>query len=260
MIVKGIALTALVASTPLALFATQEPAAGSQAPQAVERSLEQDKAAERRAADEVQRSKQNLQRARAELHAAQQELGVLQKQLDAALDRLDSSVEPQRERNCSPSRNRMLMSHFQWLRDQGHRQRAGDALSKVVKQVGDDTSRLNSVAWDLMTEKETAGKFDDVALALMQRLEQVRNTSSDKRHRRVDHNHLDTAALANFLNGKVAAAITLQQQAIARGGNSDDYRRRLRTYEAAQIAVAKANRGVALPTATMIAANEEDEE
>jgi len=152
----------------------------------------------------------------------------------------------------------MLMSHYQWMRDQGHQQRASGALAKVVEQVGDDAGRLSSVARDLMTDKETAGKFDDVALALTQHMGQVK--SADKRRSRIDHNHLDTAALANFLNGKVEAAIKLQEQAIAKGGNGDDFRRRLRTYEAAQVALAKVNRGVALPAATMVAANDEDEE
>jgi hypothetical protein len=258
MIIKGIALTALVASTPLALFATQDPIHATEAPAAAAQQAEKSQAEARRIEAELQSAKDNLRRARAELRAAQQDLTLLGKQLHAALDRLDGTVEPQPERNCSPSRNRMLMSHFQWLRDQGHQQRAGDALAKVVKQVGDDANRLNSVAWDLMTDKETAGKFDDVALALTQRLEQVQTADKGKRH--IDHNHLDTAALANFLNGQVDAAVRLQQQAIAKGGNGDDFRRRLRTYEVAQAALAKAARAVALPTATMVAANEEDEE
>ncbi len=258
MIIKGIALTALVASTPLALFATQDPLR-SESKQALEQKAEKDNAETRRLAAELKRSKLNVQRARTELQAAQKDLTVLRRQLNAALDRLDGTFEQKRERNCSPSRNRMLMSHYQWTRDQGHTKRANNVLTKVVKQVGDDTARLNSTAWGLMTDKDTAGKFDDVALALTQRLEQVR--AADKRRRgRVDYNHLDTAALANFLNGKVQTAIKLQQDAIAKGGKSDDFRRRLRTYEAAQVALTKATRGVALPAATMIASNQEDEE
>lgn len=258
MIIKAIALTALVASTPLALFATQDPAS-AESKQATEQKAEKNNAETRRLAAELKRTKVNVQLARTELHAAQKDLGTIRRQLNAALDRLDGTVQPQRERNCSPSRNRMLMSHYQWMRDQGHKQRADGVLAKVVKQVGNDAGRLNSTAWGLMTNKETAGKFDEVALALTQRMAQV--TATDQRRRgRVDYNHLDTAALANFLNGKVETAIKLQGDAIAKGGKGDDFRRRLRTYEAAQVALAKASRGVVLPAATMIASNEEEEE
>lgn len=258
MIIKGIALTALVASTPLALFATQDPLQ-AESKQAVEQKAEKNNAETRRLAAELKRQKLSVQRARTELQAAQKDLGTIRRQLGAALDRLDGTFEPKRERNCSPSRSRMLMSHYQWMRDQGHKQRADGVLAKVVKQVGDDTGRLNSTAWGLMTNKDTAGKFDEVALALTQRLAQVR--TADKRRRgRVDYNHLDTAALANFLNGKVETAIKLQADAIAKGGKSDDFRRRLRTYQAAQVALVKASRGLMLPAATMVASNEEEEE
>lgn len=256
MIIKGIALTALVASTPLALFATQNPKPVGVEVQATERTTNQEAEA-RRIAAEAQRSHDDLRRARAELSAAQKDLVRLRGQLEAALDRVDSHVTPKRERNCSPSRNRAMMSHYQWLRDQGHDKRASGALAKIVDQVGQDTGRLNSVAWDLMTNKETAGKFDELALALTQRMEAINST--DKRRRRIDHNHLDTAALANFLNGNVEKAIKLQKQAISKSSSSD-FRRRLRTYEAARTALTKVQRSVSLPTATMIAANNEDEE
>ena len=83
----------------------------------------------------------------------------------------------------------------------------------------------------------------------------------EKRKSRMHYNHLDTAALAYFLNGKIEQAVSLQKQAISKGGRNDDFRRRLRTYEAAQLTVAKAQQGMALPAATMVAtANEEEEE
>ena len=40
------------------------------------------------------------------------------------------------------------------------------------------------------------------------------------------------------MNGDVDAAIELQEKAIAKGGRSEEYRRRLRTYEAAKQAFA----------------------
>ena len=174
----------------------------------------------------------SLQKARAELQQAQRELQQLRRQLEVALDQLDRQFEPQRDRDCSPSRGRALMSHYQWLRDQGHEQRAGSVLAKVVEQVGDDKSRLRHAAQELMSERETAGRFDDVALALVQRMEANGGLQQ--------HHQFETAALAYFLNGKVGEAVTRQQQAIARGDRGDDARLRLRTYEAALAAVAKA--------------------
>lgn len=252
MIVKGIALTALVASTPLAMFASQDPAKQDPKP-AVER-----KAAPERSA-ETRRAEANVKRARAELKNAQRDLARLRDQLDAALDRLDQHVTPQRESHCAPSRSRTLMSHYQWLRDQGHKQRAQGTLATVVKRVGDDPGRLNSAAWDLMTDKSTAGKFDEMALAMTQRMEAL-VAKSNRRRAQSHYNYLDTAALANFLNGNVEKAISLQRQAIEGGGRSDDFRRRLRTYEAAQTALVKATQAKPLPAATMVATSQEDED
>ena len=133
-----------------------------------------------------------------------------------------------------------------------------DALSTKRKQTVIDWIDANCPNLAALKDAPaTAGKFDELALALTQRMEVL--SASDKRRRRIDHNHLDTAALANFLNGNVEKAISLQKKAIGKNSSSD-FRRRLRTYEAARTALAKAQRGVVLPTATMIAANNEDEE
>ena len=48
MIIKGIALTALVASTPLALFATQDPIHATEAPAAAAQQAEKSQAEARR--------------------------------------------------------------------------------------------------------------------------------------------------------------------------------------------------------------------
>jgi HAMP domain-containing protein len=243
MLVKGLALAALVASTPLALVVAQDPVrVGEKPTRATKETRDRDA--------ELRRANTTLVRTRTELEAAQKDLQRLRRQLDAALDRLEAEQQPQRERNCSPSRGRALMSHYQWLRNQGHQERAHGTLLTVVEQIGDNQSRLNGVAWDLMTDKETAGQFDEVALAIARRMEQQGESMA--------HQHLDTAALAHFLNGEVQRAIDLQRQAIAKGGRSDDYRRRLRTYEAAQDAVAKAGETVATPAATLIAAKDEE--
>jgi hypothetical protein len=231
MLLKGLVVTALVASAPIAVVATQDPAPASApaapaaAPNVRATPSPQDAAAARQDALTVQK-------ARLELQQAQRELQQLRRQLEVALDQLDRQFEPQRDRDCSPSRGRALMSHYQWLRDQGHEQRAGSVLAKVVEQVGDDKNRLRHTAQELMSERETAGRFDDVALALVQRMEANGGLQQ--------HHQFETAALAYFLNGKVGEAVARQQQAIARGDRGDDARLRLRTYEAALAAVAKA--------------------
>lgn len=243
MLLKGLVVTALVASAPITLVATQDPKPNAKAPASTK--AESDPATATPAAPAATAStakKQDaaaaraevvaLQKAREELHQAQRDLQQLRRQLEGALDQLDRQFEPQRDRDCSPSRGRALMSHYQWLRDQGHEQRAGSVLAKVVEQVGDDKNRLRHTAQELMSERETAGRYDDVALALVQRMEASGGLQQ--------HHQFETAALAYFLNGKVAEAVTRQQQAIARGDRGDDARMRLRTYEAALAAVAKA--------------------
>lgn len=239
MIVKGIVFTALLASTPIAIAASQDPRSSTPAGEtAVLQRLQQQQQAQ---ADE-------LARARSELAGARAELARIGQQLDHALDALDKTFEPARDRNCSPSRNRALMSHYQWLRDQGHSTRAGGVLAKVVEQVGNDQHQRNSVAWDLMTDKETVGKCDDVALAIVQKMEQ-----SGVR----DPNHFDTMALAYFLTGGFDKAVELEQKAIAGGGNGDEFRRRLRTYEAARDRLAKSQSLGAASGETMVAANDD---
>ena len=254
MLLKGLVITALVASTPIAFVATQDPKPAPTRSEAA--------AAARAAATAVQeqeqkaaQARQDLEGMRRELDAAPGEMQTMRQQLDQALDALDRTFEAQRDRNCSPSRSRALMSHYQWLRDQGHAQRAATVVAKVVEQVGDEPHRLNSAAWHLMTDEETAGKFDEVALALAARME--------TRGEDLDPRHLDTIAMARFLAGQVDRAVELQSQAIARGGNGDEFRRRLRTYQAAKAAVAKASvqpqpatSPVVVPT-TMVAAAKE---
>lgn len=252
MFVKGLALTALVASTPIALVVTQDPkpatvkADSSASATAAEAAATAAAAAEARARQVTR----DLDAMRRELDAARSEMKTLRAQIDQALDQLDRTYEVQRDRNCSPSRSRALMSHYLWLRDQGHATRAKAAVAKVVDQFEDDVHQLNRAAWQLMTDKETAGKFDEVALAFAERME--------KHAAELDPRLLDTVAMAHFLNGQIDRAVALQAQAIQRGGNGDEFRRRLRTYQAAQVAIAKANAQPAAQPATMVAVSNDD--
>ena len=239
MFLKGLVITTLVASTPLALFVPQDPQPAPKKVDTTAPTTNDAAPAEARA----KRSVNELDALRRELDAARSELQTVRHQLEGALDALDLTFEPQRDRNCSPSRSRALMSHYQWLRDQGHTERATTTVAKIVERLGDDANQLNSTAWHLMTDEESAGKFDQLALALAERMEQ--------RADQLDARQLDTVAMARFLAGHVDRAVELQAQAIERGGNGDEFRRRLRTYRAAQVAIAKASTAPALVPGTV---------
>jgi hypothetical protein len=245
MLVKGLVFTALVASTPLAFVATQDPRPAATPETTAASELAKAKAEVQRLEALTRKNAADLAGARHELEAARTDLDQLRKQLEQALDALDGHFEPQRDRNCSPTRSRALLTHYQWLRGNGHPQRAAKTLAKVVGQSGDDVNQLNRAAWELMTGKETAGKYDEVALAFVARMQASGHT--------LDGRQLDTAALAHFLNGHIDQAVTLQQQALEHGGREEDFRRRLRTYEAAQAALVKAAAEAKLPATTMVA-------
>lgn len=248
MLLKGLVVTTLLASTPFALFATQDPQPAPSAGTNVQSVEAAARAAAAAAQQQAQKASRDLANARAELDAARKDLAALRNQLEAALDALDRSFEPQRDRNCSPVRSRALMSHYQWLREQGHERRAATVVAKVVDEVGDDAHRLGSVARHLMTDEETAGKFDDVALAFAERLE--------GRGEELDARQLDTVAMAHFLAGHVDRAVALQAQAMERGGRGEEMRQRLRTYRAAQAAIAKASTAASTTGAMVASTND----
>lgn len=240
MLVKGLVCTVLFASAPITWLATQEPRPSTPTPAPAPAAVDAEAAKARLQATQRQ-VQRDLAAAQQEVAKARVEVARLQQQLARALDALDAAQEPVRERNCAPSRSRQLMTHYRWLRDEGHAQRADATLAKVVEQVGDDRGRLHRTAHSLLTEAETGGKFDDVALALAEKLEQ---SGSKEPH------HLDTMACAQFLNGHIERAIELQQRAIAAGGRDEEFRLRLRTYEAARSAIGKLVREAATESAT----------
>lgn len=249
MLIKSCVLGAVLVSTPLYLLDTQGPTGGSARPAAAAGQESQTKA-------ELRRQQIQLDRVRRELDGARRDLTDMRRQLGELLDSIDSQFVAQRDRNCSPSRSRSLMSHYQWLDKNRHSERADKALAMIVDGAGDNIGRLNSLAWDLMTDKSTAGQFDRIALALAERME------ASAQRQRINHTYLDTMALARFLNGQVDHAIALQQQAIANGGSGDDYRRKLRTYEAARQAIVAAA-GIKVPpttAGTVVAVAQEEEE
>lgn len=246
MLIKSLVLGAALVSTPLCFLDQQDPAPASReraAPAASARKVDE--------AGQLRTLQQQIAAARKELEGARRDLTDMRRQVNELLDIAEAGFAMNERRNhsqsCSPQPSRSLLTHYQWLEQNRHEARAEKALATVVERAGSDPRRLCDMARELMTDKETAGQFDRVALALAQR---VGNKVSDPRQ-------LDTVALAHFLNGGIAEAIATQQAAIERGGKSDDYRRRLRTYEAALAAVAAAQQAGPAPRAT-IAANDDD--
>lgn len=96
--------------------------------------------------------------------------------------------------------------------------------------VGEDNHRaysLNTRAWNLLVEVGTMGRFDPLALALMQKArEEIGDKMSDAL--------LDTMALALFGNGRFDEAIELQTQAISNTDGDPRYECRLLRYQRAR--------------------------
>jgi len=254
MLIKSFCLGAVLVSTPLCLMT----------PQGKERDRSAPAVQDPRPSETLSpRQRAELKKVRRELDGAKRDLVEMRGQLEEVLDALDATFASRQHRNCSPSRNRGLMSHYQWLDQNNHPARADKALATIVKQAGNRVSSLNSAAWSLMTDDDTAGKFDRVALALAERMEASKGE--------LRHHYLDTIALARFLNGQGERAVALQKKAIAAGGTSDDYRRRLRTYEVARDALVVARQmpkstmpGRLMPVratnGTIVATNQEEDE
>lgn len=250
MLIKSFVLGAALVSTPLCFFDLQGPERNGAATPAAAST----EATQGESAAQLQRTQQMLAAARRELQSAQRDLADLRRQVNELLDIADAGLLARRRdgsQSCSPTRNRALLSHYQWLDRNHHAERAEKALAAVVELAGSDVGRLAEMARELMTEKETAGQYDRLALALAQRVEQAANG------RRLDARQLDAMALAHFLNGGIDRAIALQEAAIEAGGRGDDYRRQLRTYQAARAALVAAQGGEA--AAPAIAAAHDDE-
>lgn len=88
---------------------------------------------------------------------------------------------------------------------------------------------LNNTCWYAMTELETMGRFDAFALGVAERMVEQKES--------LQYNEFDTAALAMYLNGRIAEAVDLQTTAIDKGGRGNpEYEQRLARYKAAAAA------------------------
>lgn len=103
---------------------------------------------------------------------------------------------------------------------------AAQVLERFIGDGKDDrrSYSLNTLAWNLLVGLDTIGRFDALALALMQKAhDQLGDKMSDAL--------LDTMALAMFGNGRFDEAIELQQKAIANTDGDPRYECRLLRYQ-----------------------------
>lgn len=111
------------------------------------------------------------------------------------------------------------------LRCSGDEKAADEIISDYLKEqemrVG-----LNNDSWYFMTQLPTMGRYDWFAVGMVERMLEQRGS--------MDYFEFDTAALAMFLVGKVADAVSLQEEAIKKGGKwaSPEYHERLSRYKA----------------------------
>jgi hypothetical protein len=110
------------------------------------------------------------------------------------------------------------------LRCSGDELAAGKIMTVYLKDQ-DMRTGLNNDSWYFMTQLSTMGRFDWFAVGLVERMLEQRGA--------MDYFEFDTAALAMFLVGRVPDAVSLQQEAIKKGGgNSAEYLERLSRYKA----------------------------
>lgn len=239
MMIKTALLVSCLAATPVVVVSsTQDPGATTRGTQSAEAgATTQDPVESRRPghrnSSRISDLEAQVERLRAEVEAQRERAEVAEGQVDRVLEELREALDmllaaPPRERSCAPSRE--LLDQHEWLKKRGHDQHAEKAIDRISKQYRNDTGRINRLAWTLLTDDECAGKYDQTAFALA---EKMRASS-----RKLPHQYLDTIALAHFINGRIENAVTLQQKALtARGGDNSDYRRRLRTYQSALLAL-----------------------
>ena len=186
-----------------------------------------------------------LQRTKAALRRSEEALEQTRAKLEACAGLV---VQHSRhESNCAPSRS--LIGSFQWMRQNELEKPARELMTRIVEQQRKDPQRLNRLAWELMTEERTAGKFDLAALEISQQAQTAQRKPSAAT--------LDTHALALFLNARFPEAAATEQRALALTRHSkDEFRRRLRMYQTAASATAESPR----PSAALIVAADRDED
>ena len=128
---------------------------------------------------------------------------------------------------ADPYHRELHLEFFDLLAHKLHdRDGATEVGKNMVRQIGHDPTWLNSFSWRLMTQPETHGRFDELALFAAERMTELPGWET--------YHRLDTVALAKFENGLVEDAIRLQAKALDECAPSAKarYRARLERYRA----------------------------
>jgi tetratricopeptide (TPR) repeat protein len=115
-----------------------------------------------------------------------------------------------------------------------HKQDPAAALAvgdKLAGALRDDAAGLNNLAWALLTEAKYGQRFNELALRLARRSNELSNHAQWA--------YLDTLALAEFETGNVRKAIELEEKALglakvrATGAETADMQKALERFRAA---------------------------
>jgi len=155
--------------------------------------------------------------------AAEHALAVMRKQQDVSgLSRLAKVLsDPALGNRCDdlalravemaiiaePDEPQHLLGKFQILAVCKRDDKAANATGEyLIEKAADNALLLNNLSWNLMTERETEGRFSKLALKAAQRCDKVSEGTNWM--------FVDTLALALFETGDVAEAIKIEEKAI----------------------------------------------
>jgi tetratricopeptide (TPR) repeat protein len=121
-----------------------------------------------------------------------------------------------------------LQARFDELAGRGDRAAALQCGQELLRAHADDARALNNFAWALLTEPRYGQQYDELALEVSKRSNEV--SGHDNWY------YLDTLALACFRTGHARKAVELEERALERAAGSsgaDDVRAALERYRAA---------------------------
>ncbi len=120
-----------------------------------------------------------------------------------------------------------VVSKFKSIAAGGDGNETASYAEDVFRQLRNDAKALNNLAWELLTEGEYKGQFNEFALRLAERSNELSDYAS--------WYFMDTLALAKFKAGQIEEAIKLQKKVIqmSKGEAADELKGRLAQYEAA---------------------------
>ncbi len=127
-----------------------------------------------------------------------------------------------------PGDGRLLFKKFKALAANGETQsEANECGQQVLAHFSRNANTLNTIAWGLLTKKHYRGAFNDLALKMSQRSNELTGQTNWM--------FVDTLARAKFKTGDIAGAIELQKKALllSNGEGEADMKKSLVRFESA---------------------------